>query len=159
PAAAGSVVYVGGSSAVFALNASTGAVVWKAPAATAYSAPAVYNGYVYVSGGNGTLYVFKVGCATGGGSCNPGARAAGHAASPPSVASGRVYLGGSDGTLSALSAACLAGGGTSCVLWSSAPAGGPVTTTPAVAGARVFAGSNDGKVYAFPTSCATPCAA
>jgi outer membrane protein assembly factor BamB len=55
------VVYVGSGNAdaLFALNARTGALLWSyTTGGTVYSSPAVANGMVYVSSGDGNVYAF-----------------------------------------------------------------------------------------------------
>jgi eukaryotic-like serine/threonine-protein kinase len=64
PAVANGIVYVGVMDAsIYALNASTGALVWRnltdnTDNAALDSSPAVTNGIVYVASGNG--YVFAI---------------------------------------------------------------------------------------------------
>jgi len=61
PAVANGVVYVGSGSNVYALNASTGALLWTYTTASGVSSsPAVANGAVYVGsgGGVGNVYAF-----------------------------------------------------------------------------------------------------
>jgi outer membrane protein assembly factor BamB len=57
---ANGVVYVGSDdNNVYALNAGTGAFVWKYTTGGAvYSSPAVANGMVYVGSADGNVYVF-----------------------------------------------------------------------------------------------------
>ena len=60
PAVANGVVYVGSEdNNVYALNASTGALLWKyATGSVVTSSPAVANGVVYVGSDDNNLYAF-----------------------------------------------------------------------------------------------------
>jgi len=136
PAVANGVVYVGSEAGnVYALNASTGALLWSKEA-SAESSPAVANEVVYVGSGRGGVYALNASTGallwsytTGGGP------------SSPAVANGLVYVGGGD-NMYALNAS------TGALLFSY-PTGGEVWSSPAVVNGVVYIGSENDNVYAF----------
>jgi uncharacterized repeat protein (TIGR01451 family) len=150
PAVANGVVYFGGEDYnVYALNASTGALLWSYhTGGYISSSPAVVNGVVYI--GSDDFNVYALNATTGAklwssttGSYNVG----GSGPYSPSVANGVVYIGSDDGHMYALNAS------TGALLWryaanlfyySSSP--------PAVANGVVYFGSGDGNVYALNAS-------
>ena len=59
PAVANGVVYVGSTdNNIYALNAGTGALLWKYTTGAVQSSPAVANGVVYVGSTDGNVYAF-----------------------------------------------------------------------------------------------------
>jgi outer membrane protein assembly factor BamB len=102
------VVYFGGfhSHAVFALNASTGALIWETPTSSVYpdeiSSTAVANGLVYVAvenvGFGGELYVLNASTGVQVWSYQPAA----WLPSSPTVSGGNVYVAASDGSITVL---------------------------------------------------------
>jgi outer membrane protein assembly factor BamB len=132
PAVANGVVYVG-SDQLYALNASTGALLWSYAIGVG-GAPAVANGVVYVCSGN----VYALNASTGAllwkvGSC----------VFSPAVANGVVYVGSPDGNVYALDAK------TGTKLWSFPTGGFVYSCSPAVANGVVYVGSQDGNLYAI----------
>jgi outer membrane protein assembly factor BamB len=129
PAVANGLVYAASDDGnLYALNASTGALVWGYPSG-AGSTPAVANGVVYVDG------VYALNATTGA------LLWTSPFGSFPAVADGVVYsVGGND--VYALNAS------TGALLWSYAT-GGTVSARPAIANGVVYIGSDDGNVYAF----------
>jgi outer membrane protein assembly factor BamB len=126
------VVYFGSDdSYLYALNASTGAQLWRHLLFDkVQSSPAVAHGVVYVGGyalnarTGALLFDFR------------------DESSPPTVANGVVYVGSWDNNIYALNAS------TGALLWKYAT-GSEVWDSPAVANGRVYVGSLDGSVYAF----------
>jgi outer membrane protein assembly factor BamB len=124
---------------VYALNASTGAFVWKyATLGYVDSSPAVANGIVYVGSGDDNVYALNA--ATGAlvwkyKTGNP-------VVSSPAVANGIVYVGSEDNNVYALNAA------TGAFVWKYATLG-YVDSSPAVANGIVYVGSWDDNVYAL----------
>jgi outer membrane protein assembly factor BamB len=149
PAVANGVVYVGSDDHNFyALNASTGALLWSYDIGVlgTNSAPAVENGVVYVGSGNGILYAFDASTgvplwtfATDD-----------YINSSPTVVNGVVYVGSHDGHLYAVNAA------TGAEIWAFQAANGywgrGVDTSPAVVNGVVYFGSDDYNVYALNAS-------
>jgi outer membrane protein assembly factor BamB len=140
-------------------------MAWKgAVGAHVESSPAVANGVVYVGTyDSGKLYAYAVGCASGGGTCQPlWTAATGNwwITSAPAVANGVVYVGGSDGMLYAFDAAgvtgCSGSPRTCAPLWTGAT-GEAITSSPAVSNGVVYVGSDDGKLYAFDAAGVTGC--
>jgi len=97
PAITNGVVYVGSDdNDVYALNASTGSVLWSYRTGDfVYSAPAVANGVVYVESDDGNFYALNA--ATGVPLWQY--TVSNYAASGPAVANGLVYIGSQDATL------------------------------------------------------------
>ncbi len=138
PVVVNGVLYVGtysdNGSALVALNASTGALLWRYPVADVIfnSAPAVANGVVYVACGQqqGPLYALNA---------STGAllwqyTIAGGWGSSPAVANGVVYIGSIFGTLYALNAT------TGALLWEDAYGSDSEFSSPAVANGIVYVG-------------------
>jgi outer membrane protein assembly factor BamB len=102
PAVTGGVAYFGTSDGkVYALNATTGAVVWTATLGSdVQSVPAVVGGYVYA--GTAAGYVYALNAATGATAWT--ATAGGEIQSSPSVVNGVLYIGSHDGCLYAFNA-------------------------------------------------------
>ena len=99
PAVANGVVYVTlDSASLYAVNATTGAILWTTPPdRNLASSPAVANGVVFVGSYDGYLFAFDAANGT-----QLWAGWTGHIfGSSPSVANGVVYVGSTDGKLSA----------------------------------------------------------
>ena len=133
PAVAGGLVYASAHGILYALDASTGALVWDYPSA---GPTAVTDGVVYASTYGAGLYALNA--STGALLWNSSISSGDHVA----VAAGVVYVGSWNNDLYAVNAS------TGAVLWSYAT-GGSVETRPAIANGVVYVGSDDGKVYAF----------
>ena len=151
PVVADGVVYVGSNDRnLYALDASTGAILWSAPTGEGISRPpAVADGRVYVGSDDSKVYAFPTSCST---PCAPlwATPTNGRISSAPAVADGVVFVGagrGTDGDMWALDAA------TGAVLWTAQVNSAP--TGVAVSGQVVYAAW--GELAAFPTSCSTPC--
>ncbi len=147
PAVTNGVMYFGTGpnyGTVYALNASTGAQLWKSRMGSmVFSSPAVVNGVVYV----GTLYpdhsVYALSADTGALRWQyPSTDAIW---SSPAVANGVVYIGSDNGYLYALNA------DTGSLLWSYAT-GSNIRSSPAVASGVVYIGSGDANLYALNAS-------
>jgi outer membrane protein assembly factor BamB len=156
PAVVNGVVYVGsGNGSVYALNASSGAVLWSfATGAFVASSPAVVNGVVYVGAlarfGDGGMF-YALNASTGAQlwsfvTDNP-------VTSSPAVVNGVVYVGSSNGNVYALNAS------TGAQLWSfvtgnTASAYVPqATSSPAVVNGVVYIGGTiDDNLYALNAS-------
>lgn len=132
PAVANGVVYFSSGGKLYALNASTGALLWSAPYGG--SSPAVASGLVYVGSGKN---VYALNASTG---ALLWTYPTVSGPSTPAVTSGVVYV-GSGNNVYALSANAGA------LLWSYATGGG--VPSPAVANGVVYAGSGDGNLYAL----------
>jgi outer membrane protein assembly factor BamB len=141
PSVVGGIVYVASEDEyLYALNATTGALLWSSirTGGEIDSSPAVANGVVYVGSGNNNLYAFD---ATTGAVLWTAA-AGGPIVSSPAVANGVVYVGSDDEYLYAINAS------TGATLWTS-NTGGAIRSSPAVANGVVYVGSEDDKLYAF----------
>ena len=138
-AVANGVVFVGGDK-VYALNASTGVLLWSyATLGTQMvSSPAVVNGVVYVASEDNNVYALNARTGTKLWSYATGNRII----SSPAVANGVVYVGSDDANLYALDAQ------TGTKLWSYTT-GIRVDSSPAVANGVVYVGSGDYNVYAL----------
>jgi uncharacterized repeat protein (TIGR01451 family) len=153
PAVVNGVVYFGSSGNVFALNASTGAVLWNFVAAgqVSTSAPAVANGVVYIGsengfGGVGNMYALSASTGAKLWSFTTGSPMF----SSPTVANGVVYITSFDGSAYALNAV------TGAKLWSF-DTGGRLFNFPApiaANGVAYFQGG-DGKLHALNASTGT----
>ena len=138
---------------VYALNASTGVLLWSftpvyhSPLQQQFiSSPAVANGVVYINSrvsedgnDNGTMYALNA---------STGALLWSYTAgtgSTPAVANGVVYVGSVDDNVYALNAS------TGAKLWSYAT-GDYVESSPAVANGVVYGSSDNGDVYALNAS-------
>jgi outer membrane protein assembly factor BamB len=148
PAVVNGVVYVasaqGDGSAVYALNANTGGLLWTfypVGGGGVSSSPAVVNGVVYVGADDGNVYALRASTGALLWSYVTGNTVK----SSPAVANGAVYVGSSDHNVYALNAS------TGARLWRY-PTGGGVTSSPAVANGVVYVGSCDGNVYALNAS-------
>jgi outer membrane protein assembly factor BamB len=106
PAVANGVVYRDQAFAASGCGSPTCTPVWNGTSGgIGVSSPAIANGLDYVGSQNGALYVYKVGCGTGGATCvSQLARQALTGAdieSSPAIANGTIYVGSNDGKLHA----------------------------------------------------------
>lgn len=152
PVVVDGVVFVGSNDRnLYALDASTGAILWSAPTGESIvRSPAVADGRVYVGSEDSKVYAFPTSCST---PCAPlwATPTNGRIFAAPAVADGVVYVGanrGTSGEMWALDAA------TGAVLWTAQVNSAPLGV--AVSGDVVYAAW--GELAAFPTSCSTPCA-
>jgi outer membrane protein assembly factor BamB len=124
---------------VYALNATTGALIWtNPPTLTAlYSSPAVAAGIVYVAQGSD---VFALNDSTGALVWNY--FTGNLIESSPAVADGILYVGSEGKSVFALNAS------TGTYVWSYAT-GDKIDSSPTVVDGRVFVGSLDGKTYSL----------
>lgn len=141
PAVSAGTVYVGSADDyLYAINATTGALVWRFKTGNSIvdSTPAVVGGVVYV--GSTDNYLYAVNATTGtqkwkfqtGGAIN----------SSPAVVNGTVYVGSADNNVYALNAT------TGAQKWKF-PTGSMVLSSPAVSNGVVYVGSYDNNVYAI----------
>jgi outer membrane protein assembly factor BamB len=146
PAVANRVVYVGSMDGdVYALDASTGALLWTYSTGSqseVTSSPAVANGVVYVGSGTYSYpsYVFALNASTG--ALLWSYLTGNWVFSSPAVVNGVVYVGSYDGNVYALNAT------TGSLVWSYTT-GSDVEDSPAVADGVLYVGSDDHNVYAL----------
>ena len=142
PAVAGGMVYVGSyDGKVYALDGSTGALVWNYTTGNVvYSSPAVAGGMVYVGSG---YNVYALDASTG--SFKWSNTTGGYVLSSPAVADGKVFVGSWDDKVYGLNAS------TGTYVWTYTT-GSVVQSSPAVADGKVFVGSWDHNVYALDAS-------
>jgi len=140
PVVANGVVYVGSlNDNVYALRASTGALLWSYTTGNeVWSSPAIANGVVYIGSTDGNVYALKA---------STGAKlwtysTNGSVYSSPAVVDGVVYVSSADYNLYALNASSGA------KLWTYST-GVPVKSSPAVANGVVYFGSLNDNVYAL----------
>jgi eukaryotic-like serine/threonine-protein kinase len=131
---ANGVVYVGSvESNVYALNASSGALLWiYATGGSVYSSPAVANGVVYIGSRDDNLYALDA---------TTGAKLWSYTTdwfvdSSPAVANGVVYVGSEDDNVYALDV------GTGARLWNYNTGANIFYASPTVANGVVYIGSN-----------------
>src|SRR6266536_860113 len=179
PAVADGIVYAGAQVSLYAVDATTGARLWRwtDPVAEHIASPAVWHHRVYFGTDRG--YVYALDASTG---AQAWAAPIGGFLSDPTLAGGAVYVGSSSGYVYALDAAtgalrwstptnvvfpapALAHGvvyvatfsngfwaldaSTGAVLWTGYLGGWSNESSPAVAGGLVYVGSDDNKLYAF----------
>jgi outer membrane protein assembly factor BamB len=120
PAVAGGILYAG-SDNIYALNASTGALLWKYTNGQTFSSPAVFNGMVYAVSSDDYLYALDARTGTLRWKFSIGRNF-----TWPSVANGAVYVTGSEGGY-ALS------GSTGTVLWNTPGLGSGVAVANGLA--------------------------
>lgn len=139
PAIVNNVVYIVNTSGiVYAINRSTGALLWQYPTSFfTSSSPAVANGVIYLGSNDTNVYALKA---------TTGAflwqyPTAGPVQSSPAVLNGVLYV-TSNTSVYALTAS------TGTLLWQYTTSGDILQLSPAVANNTVFAGSND-NVYAL----------
>jgi outer membrane protein assembly factor BamB len=140
---ANGIVYVGGSTNMYAINTANGIQLWNysgEPVSGGFSifAPAVANGMVYVGNGDGSLYAFNA--LTGSLSWVYQTLSSGIGS--PSVANGIVYIGSGDFNVYALNAT------TGTVIWNYTT-GNQVYSSPALVNGILYISSYDGNVYAL----------
>lgn len=130
----GSVLYTSTAETLYALDASTGDVLWTADATGSRSAPALANGFLYVPAGDGRILVFDAeGC--GEDSCSPSwelSTGTAEAAWTPTVAGDVIYV-TAGGSVHALAAEPCGEPTCSEVLWSA-----PGESSPVVAHGQVY---------------------
>jgi uncharacterized repeat protein (TIGR01451 family) len=151
PAVVKGVIYFGShDNNVYALNASTGTLLWSfTTGGPVYSSPAVVNGVVYVGSCDSKVYALNA--STGAklwSHTTPIAEGQSCVASAPTVVNGVVYVGSADSSVYALSAS----NGTE--LWRFSTGEG-VVASPAVAGGMVYVGSTNGYMYGANASTGT----
>ncbi|MDH7511014.1 MAG: PQQ-binding-like beta-propeller repeat protein [Methanolinea sp.] len=148
PAVTGGVVYSGSNDKnLYALNASTGALLWQYTTERAFSSsPAVAGGVVYAGNTEGNLYALDAGT----GALLWTFAAGSEVASSPAVARGAVYIAGRDGTLCALNAT------SGDLLWTYATGKETVSSSPAVSGNTVYFRGGDGTLHALDASTGVP---
>jgi outer membrane protein assembly factor BamB len=141
PAVVDGVVYAGSpDNNVYALDATTGSLLWKySTAKPVYPSPAVADGVTYAGSEDGNIYALNA---------STGAllweHSIGYVAASPAIANGVVYVVSSNGNvyhLNALNAE------TGVLLWKYAVKLPP--TDPVVVNGTVYFGSGDGHLYAF----------
>jgi outer membrane protein assembly factor BamB len=144
PAVSGGYVYVGSADDyLYAINATTGALLWKykTGASIIDSSPAVVSGTVYVGSTDDYLYAinattgvlvwkFKTGAAI---------------YSSPAVANGQAYIGSTDDSVYAVNIS------TGVQTWKYATTGA-VYSSPVLSDGVIYVGSNDDYVYAITAS-------
>jgi outer membrane protein assembly factor BamB len=146
PAVAGDAVYINSfDNDTYALNASTGILLWKITIGHGYcmqSSPSVYKGLVYTGSYtwspvdkiyalNATTGKIVWNYTTGGGVW-----------SSPAISDGTVFVGSGDDKLYALNAV------TGTLQWSY-KTNGPIYSSPAIAEGTLFVGSYDNNIYAI----------
>ena len=148
PVLANGVLYLGAQDGnVYALNATTGTLLWKYHAGYEVEfAPAVANGVVYEGSDDGNIYALNANTGaliwkTSIGSC---------AASSPSVGAGLVFVSPCD----AITAIYALDANTGTIVWKSAVGPG-YGSTPAVANGLVYDIISDGSISAFDVSTGT----
>lgn len=140
PAVVDNVVYVpSGNGTFYALDAVTGALIWKRTIVGSSSSPAVANGVVYVGSGvdDGTFYALSA--ATGKILWQ---KDTGGIDSSPTVVDGVVYVATHRDSVIALDAA------TGSTIWT-APLDSSAQSSPAVVNGKVYVGTFGGFVYAI----------
>lgn len=139
------------SSSVVALNAFTGAVIWNTsipqygPDDDVGSSIAIYNGLVYTSSKNGSVYGLKEDTGAIVWSSPAGAQSDGNISSEVVSNAGILYVGSIDKSLYAFDAA------TGALKWRYTT-GRTIMSTPAIANGVVYFASFDQKIYAVNAS-------
>jgi outer membrane protein assembly factor BamB len=143
PVLAGTTLYFKaflGHGYLFAVDASTGRVLWEFKAEKDWlSLPAVAGGTVYAGAGSGIFYAIDA--RTGKEKWRFKGKDRGYSGSSPLVSGGLVYFGGANGQFHALEAA------TGRESWSFKVKG--TLTSAALADGSLFVGSNEGYLYAL----------
>ena len=130
---------------VYALDASTGALVWNyTTGGMIISSPAVTGGIVYVGSMNGKIYALNA--TTGAYIWSYTTKRFDVVSSPCPLQAIVVYVGSNDNNVYASERVT-----TGTIMWNYLT-DGPVYSSPAVLTAYVYVGSNDGKVYALDAS-------
>ena len=158
PAVANGVVYVGAGRGaegdLWALDAETGAVLWKAELSSSPVGIAVADGVVFA--GAGGLYAFAANCATT--PCPPLWLGSNGGSSLPAVADGTVYVdvGHVNNGFNAYPAVC----SDPCPpLWVGLTDSASPFSVPAAANGLVYRTDLNGNLAAYPSVCSTPCSA
>jgi outer membrane protein assembly factor BamB len=147
PAVVAGTVYVGSQdNNLYAINATTGAQVWKFATGNSItsSSPAVVNGAVYVGSTDDYLYSINATSGVQNWKFKTGAGIQ----SSPAVVNGVVYLGSTDNSVYAVNAS------TGAQIWKFTT-GNQVLSSPAVSQGIVYVGSYDNSVYAINASTGT----
>ena len=139
PAVANGTVYIGDTSYLYALNANTGALLWRYTTGGYTDSPAIANGLLYVGSDDGTLRALN---ARTGEVVWTYTTEAEIFQSSPTIVSGVVYIGSRDNSVYALDA------GTGALRWKYTTKGW-TDSSPAVAGGAVYISSRDGNLYAL----------
>jgi outer membrane protein assembly factor BamB len=142
PAVVNGTVYFGSNDAnIYAVSASTGALVWKyaTGGAITFSSPSVLNGVVYIGSTDNSVYAINASTGVLVWKYTTG----GQVSSSPAVANGTVYIGSGDGSVYALNA------GTGALTWKYTTGAAIYVGSPAVANGTVYIGSEDYNVYAL----------
>jgi outer membrane protein assembly factor BamB len=147
PAVVGGRIYVGSGNGtgVYALNATTGAIVWHQTTAAAepfFASAAVAGGMIYIQGDTGLLYAFNT-----SGTLQWSKQLGTSGLSGPVVVNGLIYV-ESGNSIYALTTS-------GNIQWSYVTGNAAEADAVAVGNGRVFATSTDGKVYAFDASTGT----
>ena len=132
PAVANGVVFIA-SDDLYALNSTTGELLWKYPNVFTVSSPAVANGMVYVGSSDANLYAVHAATGTLLWKYTTG----GAVTSSPTVVNGSVYVASTDANVYALDAR------TGALLWKFATEGISITSSPAVANGVLYIGAED----------------
>jgi len=147
PAIVNGVVYFGSYDGnVYALNANTGALIWKYATGNQIekSSPAVVNNIVYIGSDDDNVYALNAATGAKIWTYTTGAQVE----SSPTVVNGVVYVGSNDGKLYALDASSGA------YLWA-APLRGLVVSAPTVVNGVVYVGSIYSTIFALSASSGT----
>ena len=142
PSIVDGIVYFGGLSCVWALNSTSGTLIWRAatnsPNCTVQSSPAVVGGTVYI--GSSDEYLYALNASTGNRLW--AFKSSGLVTSSPAVVDGVVYAASTNGYLYAVDAQ------SGRLLWSFQAGWEPINSSPAVVAGIIYFGSWDGNVYA-----------
>jgi eukaryotic-like serine/threonine-protein kinase len=139
------VIYVGALPKVYAFDATTGSTKWvtPTPAFTQYSSsPTVANDIVFIGGGDGIVYAFKV--ADGSISWSK-VLSTGSIVSSPMYKNGIIYVGGGDGKMYALQSS------TGNLVWQNNDASSTknIYSGPTLSERAIYSGTLEGKVAAM----------
>jgi outer membrane protein assembly factor BamB len=147
PAVEGGVVYTGSSDKnIYALNASTGALLWQYTTGRLIaSSPAVAGGAVYAGSTDEKVYALDAGTGALLWTYNAGSEVR----SGPAVAHGRVYIADQDGELFALNAT------SGDLVWNYETGEEIVSSGPVVSGNTVYIRTTGGILYAIDGSTGT----
>jgi len=140
----GKVLVTGSGPKLYALDETTGVVLWQSFAFTGYPGGniAYSNGIVYVGTTSGYLYSIN---ATTGAKIHEYNISPAQIYTTPAVAYGKVFFGATNGYLYALNASTL-------LLKWYYTAGGQIRSSPTIHGNMLYFGCDDGKVYALDIS-------
>jgi len=136
-----SVTYTNGT--VYAINATTGSVIWSSPFPTAFlTTPAVSDNKVIVAGYNGMVYALNIANGAKMWNYSTGAEIM---YSSPTVAEGKVFIGSGDKYLYALDI------NNGQYIWRKSLSY-EIFTTPAVSDGKLYFATNYGYLYCYSTS-------